>query len=195
MVTEESIQLYNKGNSSAYFKFVVNKERLFSPKVLEGNLKSKEKLSIPITLSVPVPTAKKNDYHYTERIIMKVLDGNETTFTCSYSVSDPKYSVKCDLFSKPNTLCLGHALEDTLELKNQSKHPLVLHVQGTGIEISEKIKLSPDENKKLRVKFVGKEVGAFPCSIEITPRGGQKRILENVMTVIEPMVAFSKETL
>ena len=43
---------------------------------MEGTLKSKEKLSIPIGLTVPIPTNKKNEYNYTERIIMKVLDGN-----------------------------------------------------------------------------------------------------------------------
>ena len=30
-----------------------------------------------------------------ERIIMKVLDGNEVTFTCNYSISEPKFAVKC----------------------------------------------------------------------------------------------------
>jgi len=64
-----------------------------------------------------------------------------------------------------------------LELKNQSKFPIVLHVEGKGIQISEKIKLSPDEVRKLKVKFVASEVGKFNCSIIITPRGGQKKIL------------------
>jgi len=49
---------------------------LFTPSVIEGTLKSKSKLAIPITLTVPTPTTKKNDYNYTERIIMKILDGN-----------------------------------------------------------------------------------------------------------------------
>jgi len=41
MTTEESITFYNSGNSNAFFKFVLNKERVFSPKILEGTLKSK----------------------------------------------------------------------------------------------------------------------------------------------------------
>lgn len=60
MSTSETINLYNSGNSNAFFKFVLNKERLFAPKILEGTLKSKEKLAIPITLTVPTPAIKKN---------------------------------------------------------------------------------------------------------------------------------------
>lgn len=45
------------------------------------------------------------------------------------------------------------------------------------------------------MKFVGKEVGSFNCAISVTPRGGQKKILENVINVIEPMIAFSNEAL
>lgn len=47
----------------------------------------------------------------------------------------------------------------------------------------------------MRVKFVAKEVGTFNCSVTITPRGGQKKVLENSINVIEPMIAFSRETL
>lgn len=60
MSTTETVTLYNSGNSNAFFKFILNKERLFTPKILEGTLKSKEKLAIPITLVVPTPTVKKN---------------------------------------------------------------------------------------------------------------------------------------
>lgn len=59
---------------------------------------------------------------------MKVLDGNEVTLTCTYSIQEPKYSVKCDALNRANTLCIGHQLEDFLELKNQSKQAIVLHV-------------------------------------------------------------------
>jgi hypothetical protein len=41
MSTSESVTLYNSGNSNAFFKFILNKERLFSPKQLEGTIKSK----------------------------------------------------------------------------------------------------------------------------------------------------------
>ena len=41
---------------------------------------------------------------------MKVLDGNEITLTCTYSVSDPKYHAKCDMFNQSPTLCVGHQL-------------------------------------------------------------------------------------
>jgi hypothetical protein len=34
MTTEQSINLYNSGNSNAVFKFVLIKERIFSPKIL-----------------------------------------------------------------------------------------------------------------------------------------------------------------
>jgi hypothetical protein len=43
--------------------------------------------------------------------------------------------------------------------------------------INEKLKLNPDEVKKLKVKFIGSEVGKFNCSITINPRGGQKKVL------------------
>jgi hypothetical protein len=47
----------------------------------------------------------------------------------------------------------------------------------------------------LKVKFVGQSAGKFNCSITITPRGGQKKILENVINVIEPNIVFSHEAL
>jgi hypothetical protein len=39
------------------------------------------------------------------------------------------------------------------------------------------MRISPEETRKIKVKFVGKEVGKFNCSIIISPRGGQKKIL------------------
>ena len=42
---------------------------------------------------------------------------------------------------------------------------------------------------------MAKEAGTFNCSVVITPRGGQRKVLENVINVIEPMIAFNKETL
>ena len=81
-------------------------------------------------------------------------------------------------------MCVGHQLEEFLELKNQSRLPIVFHIEGKGIQINEKLKLNPEENKKLRLKFVAKEVGNFNCSVMITPRGGQKKVLENVINVI-----------
>jgi hypothetical protein len=156
MSTSETINLYNSGNSNAFFKFVLNKERLFAPKILEGTLKSKERLAIPITLTVPTPAVKKNEYNYTERIIMKVLDGNEITLTCTHSTVEPKYNVKCEMLNAPPSICVGHQLEEFLELKNTSKTPIIFHIEGKGLIINEKIKLSPDEVRKLKVKFVGK---------------------------------------
>ena len=126
---------------------------------------------------------------------MKVLDGTEITLTCTYSVTDPKYSVKCEMFNQSPTLCVGHQLEEYVELKNQSKFPIVFHVEGKGVQVSEKLKLSPEEVKKLKVKFVAKEVGNFNSSVVITPRGGQRKTLENTIKVIEPMIAFNRETL
>lgn len=41
MSTEQFINLYNSGNSNAFFKFVFNKDRIFAPKIMEGTLKSK----------------------------------------------------------------------------------------------------------------------------------------------------------
>lgn len=45
--------------------------------------------------------------------------------------------------------------------------------------------------KKVRVKFVSKEVGKFDCAIVIIPRGGQKKLIETSITVIEPKLIFS----
>ena len=42
---------------------------------------------------------------------------------------------------------------------------------------------------------MAKEVGPFNFSVVVTPRGGLKKTFENVLNVIEPMVAFSNETL
>lgn len=38
---------------------------MFVPKILEGTLQSKQSIKIPITLNVPNPTVKKNEYIYT----------------------------------------------------------------------------------------------------------------------------------
>jgi vacuolar-type H+-ATPase subunit F/Vma7 len=48
---------------------------MFIPKVQEGTLESKKTLKVPIKLVIPVPTVKKNEYNYTERLVLKVLDG------------------------------------------------------------------------------------------------------------------------
>lgn len=41
---------------------------------------------------------------------MKVLDGNEVTLTCNFSIAEPKFNVKCDTFNQTPTLCVGHQL-------------------------------------------------------------------------------------
>ncbi len=50
-------------------------------------------------------------------------------------------------------------------------------MEGRGVDISEKIRVNPEENKKIKVRFSSKTVGKFDCSIVITPRGGPKKIL------------------
>jgi len=37
----------------------------------------------------------------------------------------------------------------------------VLHISGKVLEINEKIKISPDEVKKFKVKFNSKDIGIF----------------------------------
>lgn len=80
-----------------------------------------------------------------------------------------------------------------LEIKNTSKIATVFHIVGKGVMVNEKIKLNPDESKKLRIKFVGKAVGKYEVSVVVTPRGGQMKVLETTINVIQPKIVFSQE--
>jgi hypothetical protein len=87
-------------------------------------------MTVPISLTVPNPTVKKNDYNYSERLVLKVLDGQENPILCSYSNQDPKFIVKCEKFLSKPVIYLGHDFEDSIELKNQSKTPLVMLIEA-----------------------------------------------------------------
>lgn len=41
------------------------------------------------------------------------------------------------------------------------------------------------------MKFVGNEIGKYNISVIITPRGGQRKILETTINVVEPNLVFS----
>ena len=53
-------------------------------------------------------------------------------------------------------LCVGHELNDVVEVKNTSKYPIVMHISGKVLEINEKVKINPDETKKFKVRYVSK---------------------------------------
>jgi hypothetical protein len=60
---------------------------------------------------------------------------------------------------------------------------------------SDKIRLMPDETKKIKVKFVGSKVGEFQCGIGLCVRGGVKKDFEFGIRVIEPELVFSTDEL
>jgi glycine cleavage system H lipoate-binding protein len=68
---------------------------------------------------------------------------------------DPKFTVKPLTTNNP-TLCVGHKFEDVIEVKNTSKQPIVLHISGKVLEINEKVRISPDETKKFKVRYSSK---------------------------------------
>lgn len=74
-----------------------------------------------------------------------------------------------------------------------SKYPLVLHITGKVLEITEKIKINPDEVKKFKVRYNSKETGIFNAEINIQPRCGILKSIQSQITVIEPKITFSKE--
>jgi hypothetical protein len=49
-----------------------------------------------------------------------------------------------------------------------------MHLSPTGVDIisSGKIRLMPDETKRIKVKFIGSKVGEFQCGVGINVRGG-----------------------
>ena len=53
MSTKEVIKLHNPGNSEAVFKFTLAKEKYFVPEILEGRLKAKETLLVPLNFTIP----------------------------------------------------------------------------------------------------------------------------------------------
>ncbi len=82
-----------------------------------------------VTFTPPEIKTQKAEYNFTERLILKVLDGPEVPLVCTTILYDPKFTIKP--LTNPNpTLCLGHKLEDVLEIKNISKQPIILHIQG-----------------------------------------------------------------
>lgn len=83
------------------------------PSVVEGRIPAKESVSIPITFIPPEIKAAKSEYTFTERLVLKVLDGSEVTVVCTCSLYDPKYTIK-PLSSTNPVLCVGHKFDDIL---------------------------------------------------------------------------------
>ena len=125
------------------------------PAIVEGKLSAKETLEIPIKFTPPEIKTQKADYTFTERLILKVLDGPEATVLCTSHIFDPKFNMKSLTVVNP-ILCVGHELNDVVEVKNTSKYPIVMHISGKVLEINERVKINPDETKKFKVRYVSK---------------------------------------
>lgn len=57
-----------------------------------------------------------------------MLDGNEVIIICNHTVVDPKYTTKCDMFTNPPIICVGHELNEVLEVKNVGKNAIVFQI-------------------------------------------------------------------
>lgn len=62
--------------------------------------------------------------------MLKVLDGAEHPVVCTYSTPEPKFNVKCEKFLAKPLIYMGHDFEDSIELKNQSKSPIVFLIES-----------------------------------------------------------------
>jgi hypothetical protein len=62
--------------------------------------------------------------------VLKVLDGQENPILCTYSNQDPKFIVKADKFLSKPVIYLGHDFEDSIDIKNQSKTPVVIMIEA-----------------------------------------------------------------
>jgi len=125
--------------------------------------------------------------------VLKVLDGPENPVVCSYSTPDPKFNVKCEKFLAKPVIYMGHDFEDSVELKNMSKTPIVFLIESNNyLQVTpNRFKLNGEETKKVGIKFSGKIIGEFNILLTIIPRGGQKKIIESVIKVVEPFLIFS----
>ena len=56
-----------------------------------------------------------------------------------------------------------------------------------------RFKLNPDQNKKIGIKFISKIIGEFNIDVTLIPRGGQKRVIQSTIKVVEPQLKFSSE--
>jgi hypothetical protein len=72
-----------------------------------------------------------------------------------------------------------------------------LHLLPVNIDVisSDKIRLMPDETKKIKVKFVGNKVGEFQCGIGFNVRGGVKKEFDFGIRVVDPELVFSADEL
>jgi hypothetical protein len=107
MATYETLKLINKGNSKAMFKFTLTKEKLYVPEVLEGEVEANSTRDIKIKFVAPTPTATKNEYIYTERLLLKILDGVESTIVCTCNMYEPKLALKPPGVIDFGVLCIG----------------------------------------------------------------------------------------
>ena len=72
-----------------------------------------------------------------------------------------------------------------------------MHLLPVNIDVisSDKIRLMPDETKKIKVKFVGSKVGEFQCGIGFNVRGGVKKEFDFGIRVVDPELLFSADEL
>lgn len=77
------VVLTNNGNGKAFFKFLLGKERLFIPNIIEGVLEPKTVMGVLIKFNAPVINTVKAEYLYNEKLTIKVLDGVESSIACS----------------------------------------------------------------------------------------------------------------
>lgn len=122
---------------------------------------------------------------FSERLIIKVIDGAEIILSCHCTVPNPTYSVK-GLSSESTVLCVGHQLQEVIEIKNTCKYPIVFHIVGKVVDINEKLIISADDSRKFKVKYKSEEVGTFDAEVCIQPRCGVPKTLHTGIQVIEP---------
>lgn len=150
------------------------------PELLEGEVEANSTRDIKIKFVAPTPTANKNEYVYTERLLLKILDGVESTIVCTCSLYEPK------LVLKPTgidfgAMCIGQQSVKYLNLKHSARNAsTAIQVTSEGIEglkCADRFLMKNEDSKDVEVTYLASAEGESTGHINLKVRGSKDRVI------------------
>lgn len=198
MEKSQPIRIYNKGNSSGRFRWIMTEQKIFTIRPAEGEVPAKSSIDVMVTYK---PTGNVvGSRHEEEKLRMKVEDGNEELIKCYGIVKEMKCVCKQDVLDLGQIPVCKKSDNNYLTLKNVYKNIAVFQISldklPPYVEITPfKDKILPDETKSLKVSFFCKEEIKIDSEITILFRGGKSLVIPFKVETILPKVTILEEEL
>lgn len=192
------LRIFNKGNSSGKFHWIMAERKIFTIRPSEGEVPARSFLDVMVTYK---PTGNVfGNKPEEERLRMKVEDGNEEIIKCYGLVKEMKCICKQDVLDLGQIPVCKKSDKNYIYLKNVFKNTAVFQISLDKLPPYLEIlplreKIMPDETKSLKVSFFCKEELKMDSDITVLFRGGKSLVIPFKVETILPKVCILEDEL